>query len=371
VSDLEDIPQVDVGAAFCTPIVSGEMARVTASGYYILGPEVAAFERSFASFLGVAHGVGVGSGTDAVELALRAVGVIAGDRVLTVSHTAVATVSAIRRCGAVPVFADIDCDTYVMSPETLRDALSREEDGSIRAVVVVHLYGCPADMPEIMNLARHAGLSVIEDCAQAHGALVAGRSVGSWGDAAAFSFYPTKNLGAMGDGGLVATNDAALSERLNMLRQYGWRQRYISSTEGINSRLDELQAAILNEFLPLLDGWNCRRREIGAAYDALLAGSPVVRPVVPVGREHVYHQYVIQVVDRDVVRAKLRKAGIGTAIHYPLPVHQQPAYEAYACNVELPVSEAISGRILSLPMFPELTDEQVRRVGETVRDVLR
>jgi dTDP-4-amino-4,6-dideoxygalactose transaminase len=369
---FEPIPQAAPGYAYTErrAEVDEVTRRVLESGTYILGPEVKAFEEEFAAYVGVRHGVGVANGTDALELALRALGIGAGDAVFTVSHTAVATVAAIGRCGALPVFADVDPSSYTMDPERLASAIrSFDNRGDIRpaAVVPVHLYGQMADMPAILDLSRAAGLKVVEDCAQAHGARLAGRRAGTWGDAAAFSFYPTKNLGAFGDGGLVATNDAVLAANVRRLRQYGWSDARVSMTPGANSRLDELQAAILRVGLRYLDADNERRRATARLYDQLEAfgvGTPRVLP----DAEHVYHQYVIRVSRRDALRAVLAGEGIGTAIHYPLAVHQQPAYEQLPHRAgTLEITDRIVTEIVSLPMFPALELTAATRVYEAIK----
>jgi dTDP-4-amino-4,6-dideoxygalactose transaminase len=360
--------------------IDAALRRAVESGWYILGPEVGAFEAEFAGYLGLREGVGVASGTDAVELALRALGIGPGDAVYTVSHTAVATVVAVERTGATPVLVDIDEGTYTMDPASLAAAIEADpRPGGARpaAVVVVHLYGQTAAMAEVMAIARAAGLPVVEDCAQAHGARRDGRTAGTWGDIAAFSFYPTKNLGALGDGGLVATDDAALAARARELRQYGWRDRYVSAVVGVNSRLDEVQAAVLRAKLPHLDEDNARRRVIAARYDAKLggpaAGSPaaggpaVDTPAVGPGVEHVYHQYVVRTRRRDELMAALRERGISTAVHYPVPVHLQPAYAGRLPQVvELPITERVAGEIVSLPIFASLTDDEVDRVAGAI-----
>jgi len=298
-------------------------------------------------------------GTDAVALALRSCGIEPGDEVLTVSHTAVATVAAIEQIGAVPVFADIDPVTRCLAPATIPALVSPR----MRAVVVVHVYGQPALMADIMTVAASHGLKVVEDCAQAHGAAIDGRRVGTFGDAAAFSFYPTKNLGAIGDGGAVATNDSGVAERCRWLREYGWKERYISFMPGTNSRLDELQATILRVKLPRLSADNARRREIALRYDGALAGSSLVPPASVPGTLHAMHLYVVESSARDELERFLYARGIGTARHYPLPIHQQPAYTGRIRGGEyLTVTERLYGRILSLPMYPELRDEQVERI---------
>jgi len=358
------IPVVDLRAEYTA--VKGEIdaavQRVLESGWYILGEEVAAFESEFAAWCGVAGAVGVGNGTDALHIALRACGVGAGDEVITVAHTAVATAAAIALTGATPVFVDIDPATYTLDPAQLAAAITPRT----KAVIPVHLYGHPADLGRILSIARAAGLRVIEDCAQAHGAEWQGQKVGSYGDLACFSFYPTKNLGALGDGGAVVGSDPALLDRVRLLREYGWppHNRYVSEIEGMNSRLDEMQAAILRVKLAHLDGWNEHRRDLAGVYAAGLPDS-VVKPVERAGCRHVYHLYVVRSADRDSLREKLRAAGVATGIHYPIPVHQQAAY-AHLAPVSLPVTEQAAGGILSLPMHSTLTVEQIERVCEAV-----
>ena len=334
--------------------------RVLAGGWYILGSEVRGFEEEFASFVGVPHAVGVASGTDALALALLSVGVRPGDEVITVSHSAVATAAAVEQIGAVPVFADIDPATRCLDPERLPALLSPRT----RALLPVHVYGQPAPMGRIMEAARRHGLKVVEDCAQAHGAEIDGRRVGSFGDAAAFSFYPTKNLGAIGDGGAVVTGSPEVAADLRARREYGWQERYISAFAGLNSRLDELQAAILRVKLPHLAADNARRREIAARYDAALSGSGVVAPARIPGTLHAMHLYVVECAGRERLQEHLKTAGIATARHYPAPIHLQPAYRGRIRGGDLlPVTEALYGRIVSLPMYPELTDGEVRRVA--------
>ncbi len=348
--------------------IAAAVERVVRSGWYVLGPEVEAFERAFADYIGTAHAVGVGNGTDAVSLALEAVGVGPGHRVALPAHTAVATAAAVMSIGAEPVWVDIDPATCVITAETLAAALDAAP-GPVKAAVAVHLYGGVADPVAIGALCRARGLKFVEDCAQAHGARWNGRRVGSFGDAAAFSFYPTKNLGALGDGGIVATSDARAAERVRLLRQYGWRERYVSDEVGRNSRLDPIQAAILGVFLPRLDARNAQRRAIAAIYDAALAGIPgLALPCTAPEAEPVFHQYVIQTAARDGLAAFLRDNGIGTAIHYPVPVHRQPAYARFPAA--LPHTEAAARRILSLPIYPQLPPEAAKRVAERVRAYL-
>ncbi len=336
--------------------------RVYGSGWFILGPEVEAFESEFAAYIGVEHAVGVGSGTEALHLALRALGVHAGDEVITVPNTAVATVAAIEMAGAQPVLVDVCPDSMTMDPTLLEAAITPRT----RVVIPVHLFGQSADLEPILQIARAHHLAVLEDCAQAHGATYRGRRVGGWGDIAAFSFYPTKNLGAYGDGGAILTRDPTLAERVRLLRQYGWRKHYESETTGVNSRLDELQAAILRVKLAHLDAWNRARRERAALYDELLASARVRPPAQRPYGEHVYHLYVIQSERRDALAAHLKAQGIGTAIQYPTPIHLQPAYRRLAPRGALPIAERLAREILSLPLYPELALADVRAVAQAV-----
>ncbi len=360
-----NIPAADPHAQYAAhrAEIDAAMARVLDAGRYILGEETRAFEREFTEYLAVGHGIGAGSGTEALHLALAACQIGPGDEVITVSHTAVATVAAIELLGARPALVDIDPDTYTLDPRRLESAITPRT----RAIIPVHLYGAPADLDEILSIARAHGLRVIEDCAQAHGATYRGRRVGAWGDLAAFSFYPTKNLGAIGDGGFVATHDAALAERVRLLREYGWAERYVSAIAGWNSRLDELQAAILRVKLRHLDADNARRQALAAIYDERLPPA-VQKPIAPANGAHVYHLYVIRHPQRDRLADFLREKGIGTGIHYPVPIHLQPAYRGrLAGEGSLPETERAAKEILSLPMYPELSAEQVRQVAEAIR----
>ena len=368
---MEPIPQTNPKANYLAhkEAVDGAIARVLESGWYILGGEVVAFEREFAAYLGANHAVAVASGTDALHLSLRACGVGPGDFVLTVSHTAVATAAAIGLCAASPVFVDIVPDGYTMDPDRLEDAVRGFRGGRLRAVVPVHLYGHPADMEAIVEIARRHDLRVVEDCAQSHGATFRGKRTGTLGDIAAFSFYPTKNLGALGDGGMVVTDDPGLAENVRLLREYGWKERYVSTVEGLNSRLDELQAAVLRVKLPHLDAENEARRRIAAIYDSLLAETALALPKTRPDVTHVYHQYVIRTSRRDALKTRLKEKGIGTLIHYPVPVHRQPAYSGLRPGGNsLPKTEEIAREILSLPMFPELREEQARTVAREIRE---
>jgi dTDP-4-amino-4,6-dideoxygalactose transaminase len=339
------------------------------SGWYILGQQTIAFEREFAEYLGARHCVGVANGTDALHLALRACGVGAGDVVITVSHTAVATVAAIEMAGATPLLVDIDPASFTINPELVEDAIkSWRGEGKIKAVMPVHLYGHPADRRAVAAIARRYDLKIVEDCAQAHGAAINGAKVGTFGDAAGFSFYPTKNLGALGDGGAVVSNDPEVAERARLLREYGWRERYVSDIAGFNSRLDELQSAILRVKLRYLDEENARRREVALAYDERLATTLLRLPHRREGIEHVYHQYVVRLDERDRLREYLRERGIGALVHYPAPVHLQPAYRGRIAihRNTLPVTEQAARQVLSLPMHPFLTDAEVERVCDAI-----
>ena len=367
------MPQANPGAAYraLQDEIDAAVARVLQSGWYILGQELKAFEAAFAGWLGTTGAIGCGNGTDALELALRALGVGPGMSVVTVSHTAVATVAAIEAVGATPLLVDIEPNFYTMDPGELLRVLAHPPADlpPIRAVIPVHLYGQPAALEPIVEACRHHAVPVIEDCAQAHGAAIGGRKVGTFTEAATFSFYPTKNLGALGDGGMVVTGDRHRADSVASLRQYGWRTHYISELIGINSRLDELQAAILRVKLQHLDSQNARRREIAAHYDAALRGTSLTAPARRNGTEHVFHLYVLRAADRAGAQLRLRAAGIGTGIHYPAPVHLQPAYRDRVAlgPAQCEVTERAAEEVLSLPMYPELTDEQVAHVCEALR----
>lgn len=355
--------------------IDRSICSVLESGQYILGKQVEEFERRFAEYVGVRHVVAVGSGTDALALSLKACGLKAGDGVFTVSHTAVATVAAIEQAGGIPVLVDVVPDTFTLDPARLEEAIAkiyRSSDKAIRpfAVLPVHLYGHPADMDAIRKLAARYELHVIEDCAQAHGAALHGSKAGSWGTMAAFSFYPTKNLGAFGDAGAVATDDDELATQARLLRQYGWRKRNLSEKPGFNSRMDEIQASVLLAKLQRLDQDNARRNELARRYDDRLSGLGLVLPHCKEGAAHVYHQYVIQTDSRDELRAYLAKRGVQTLIHYPLPVHLQPAYlgRTIIGDGGLEVTERICRKIVSLPMYPQLTEQQIGCVCEGIVD---
>jgi len=345
--------------------IEAAIARVLHSGRYILGPETQAFEREFAQFTETAHCYGVANGTDALLLALKACDVSTGDEVITVSLTASATLSAIRQSGATAVYVDIEPKSYTLDCELLEQKITTRT----KAIIPVHLYGHPAAMEQILEIARKHDLYVIEDCAQAHGATLDGKPVGSFGDLGCFSFYPTKNLGALGDGGAVVSNDKALAERVGLLREYGWAQKFDSSVHGWNSRLDELQAAILREKLPLLTQFNNTRAKLADKYHRGLAGLDLVLPTVRQRCSHVYHLYVIRLANRDRLLDYLKKKDILAGIHYPIPVHLQAAYRS--TGDDLDQSEAICDEVLSLPMYPELgdrIDEVIAAVQEFYQD---
>ncbi|MCF7789783.1 MAG: DegT/DnrJ/EryC1/StrS family aminotransferase [Prosthecobacter sp.] len=341
------------------------MQRVCASGSYILGAEVEAFESEFASYLGNNQVVGVASGTDAIELILRALGIGAGSKVAVPSFAPSAVAAGVARSGAEPEFADIEPGTFTLCPEALDALLCSPRGRGVKAAVVVHLYGHPADWESLQRVADEHGIVLLEDCAQAHGALWHGRPVGTLGRAAAFSFYPTKNLAALGDAGAVATNDAALAERVREIRQYGWKQRYVSDRAGVNSRLDELQAAVLRVKLGALNESVLQRRRLAAKYDARLVGNRMVTaPMVRGGCEHAYHQYVVRTKRRDALMQHLQGAGIPVAVHYPVPLHRQQAFGGN--NEILLESDRASVAVLSLPMHPYLSEEAVDAVFESL-----
>jgi dTDP-4-amino-4,6-dideoxygalactose transaminase len=371
------IPQANPGAGYraLKQQIDDAIARALSSGWYILGDELRAFEAEFAAWLGIAAVVGCGNGTDAIALALRGLGVGPGATVVTVSHTAVATVAAIEMAGAMPLLVDIEPIHYTMDPDALRQVLEQPPAHlpPIKAVLPVHLYGQPADLDRILPLCRAHGVALVEDCAQAHGARLHGRRLGTFGDAATFSFYPTKNLGALGDGGAIATNDPALAERIAALRQYGWHKHYISDETGVNSRLDEVQAAILRVKLGHLDRQNVRRAAIAAAYTEVLRRSELQPPHSRDDATHVYHLFVTRSTHRDRFQALLKESGIGTGIHYPVPVHLQPAYAGRVAlgAAGCPQTELAAREILSLPIYPELTDTDVEMVTAALKALLR
>jgi len=340
--------------------------HVLESGNYILGPEVAAFEKAFAQYCGVSGATGLNSGTDALILALRAMDIGAGDEVITVSHTALATVSAVIAAGATPVLTDIDPDYYTIDPASVEKAIT----GKTRAIIPVHLYGQAADMDAITAIARKHNLKVIEDCSQAAGARYHGKRVGSIGDAGCFSFYPTKNLGAIGDGGMLVSNDLSFVERVRRLRQYGWNEQRATDEPGINSRLDEMQAAILKAKLPHLDRYNEKRASLARLYREGLAGTDITLLKERPDSLHVWHLFVIASEKRDALLEKLAASGIHAGVHYRVPAHLHAGYDRL-CRIPkegLPQTDALLKKILSLPMYPELTPDEAKKVISVLKN---
>jgi dTDP-4-amino-4,6-dideoxygalactose transaminase len=345
--------------------IDGAVDRVLRRGWFILGEEGEAFEKEWAEYCGVSHAIGVGNGTDAIHLALRAAGIGPGDEVVVPALTATFTALAVSMAGATPIFADIDPARYTLDPAAFEGAITP----ATAAVIPVHLYGCPADMAPIVEIARQHDLLVLEDAAQAHGARYQGTRVGSLGDVAVFSFYPSKNLGAYGDAGAIVTDDASLAEKARMLRHGGQRHTYQHELLGTNSRLDEIQAAILRVKLTHLDDWNARRRSLAARYDARLRNlDGLVVPLVPGDVEHVYHLYVVRTPLRDALRDYLAGAGVRSSVHYPQGVHRQKAYAHLGYKPgSCPHAEAAAAEVLSLPVFPQLSDGEVEQVIRLIR----
>lgn len=348
------------------PEIDEAIGGVLDSGWYVLGQEAEAFEREFSGYVGTNHGIGVGSGTEALHLALKACDIGVGDEVITVSHTAVATVAAIELTGATPVFADIEDRYCTLDPTGLERLITPRT----KAIIPVHLYGQAADLEQIVEIAGRHGVPVIEDCAQAHGARYRGRPVGCFGALGCFSFYPTKNLGALGDGGMVVTSDDLLARKLRLLREYGWTERYVSQVPGWNSRLDELQAAVLRVKLRHLDADNAARNRIASTYSTALADCGLRLPATRSGSSHVFHLYVVRAAEREALRLHLLRAGIAAGIHYPVPVHKQPAYIS-RFPVNLPVTQCVANEVLSLPIYPELGDDEVGAVIDSVLGFFR
>ena len=344
--------------------IDSAISSVLERGRYVLGEEVSRFERAFAGYIGVARGIGTGSGTEALHIALAACGIGPGDEVITVSHTAVATAAAIELSGGRPRFVDIEPRCYTMDPERVEAAITSKT----KAILPVHIYGQPAAMEPILALARANDLWVIEDCAQAHGAWYSGKRVGSLGDVGCFSFYPTKNLGAMGDGGMVVTDNEELAERAAALREYGWAERYVSQVRGWNSRLDEIQAAILHAKLKYLDEDNVRRRCLADRYDSELGETGLELPVAREGTTPVYHLYVVRSRRRDQLLDFLRRNRIMASIHYPVPIHLQPAYRDRKKPIALPETEKAASQILSLPIYPELELSDLKKITDLIKE---
>ena len=343
------------------PLIREAIDRVITRGWFILGPELAAFETEFAAASGAAHAVGVGTGTDALALALRAMGVGPGDEVITAPLSAAYTALAILMAGATPVFADLDDDRMTIDPAAIDAAITSRT----AAIMPVHIYGQAADMTAISAIAARHNLAIVEDACQAHMATCDGRPVGTFGAAGAFSFYPTKNLGALGDAGAIVTNDGSLADKLRRLRNGGQTDRYLHVESGVNSRLDEMQAAILRARLPLLAGWTERRRELAGRYRRTLASAPVRIP-----REHdaghAYHLFPLRVTNRDGFQAHLEQVGIGTLVHYPVPVHRQPALADLA-PAHCPVADRVCNEVVSVPLHPHLSDADADAVAAAIR----
>jgi len=346
--------------------ISEAVERVCDSGWFILGDEAAAFETEFSSYVGAKYGIGVNSGSDALFLALKSLGIDENSEVITVSHTLASTVDSIVRCGAKPVFVDVESDTYCIDTAKIEEKITERT----KAILPVHLYGQPAHMDHVLKIAKQFGLAVVEDACQAHGAEYRGKRVGSLGDAGCFSFYPAKNIGAYGDGGMVTTNDRSLAERVAALRNYGQSEKYHHDLIGINSRLDELQAAVLRVKLPRLDEWNETRRRLAQLYKEILEQTDVVLPAERAYANHAYHLFVIRLAGRDKCQRFLQKSGIQTQVHYPIPVHKQKAYTAFERTKGLSVTQTICSQVLSLPLYPSLTDEEVAYIGRVTKDAI-
>ncbi len=360
------IPFLDLGDSYreLKPQIDAAVRRVLEGGWYILGPEVDAFEAEWAEYCGAKHSVGVANGLDALVLALRALDIGAGDEVIVPSNTFIATWLAVSTVGATPVSVEPDAATHNINPSQIEAAITSRT----RAIMPVHLYGQPADLDPILDIARRHGLRVIEDAAQAHGARYKGRRIGAHGDIACWSFYPGKNLGALGDGGAITTDNPALAERVALLRNYGSRQKYVNEEKGINSRLDPIQAAILRAKLPYLDEWTERRRAVARIYSETLQDIGLTLPHVPQWAEPVWHLFVVRAPARDALQGRLADAGIGTSIHYPIPPHRQGAYRDLAPTLPpSPLAERLADEVLSLPIGPHIDREQLAAVVEAVK----
>jgi dTDP-4-amino-4,6-dideoxygalactose transaminase len=363
------IPFLDLGAAYkeLKSEIDASIQRVLDSGWYILGPEVEAFEAEWADYCDVAHSVGLANGLDALVLALRALGVESGDEVIVPSNTYIATWLAVSAVGAIPVPVEPDPITYNMDPTLIESAISSKT----KVILPVHLYGQPSDLDPILSIAVKHGVRVVEDAAQCHGARYKGKRVGGHGDIVCWSFYPGKNLGALGDGGAVTTNSGELAERIRMLRNYGSRIKYVNEVQGSNSRLDPIQAAVLRVKLKHLDEWNTRRARIAAHYSRELAGSSVITPIVPEWVDPAWHLYVIKHTERDILQNKLKELGIGTIIHYPIPPHLQQAYAgARFVSGRFPIAENVAKHALSLPMGPQLSDKDVSSIIYSIKSLI-
>lgn len=362
------IPSLDMASPYLElkAEIDASIARVLASGWFVLGPEVETFEAAFAQYCGASDCVGVGNGLDALHLALRAMDIGPGDEVIVPSNTYIATWLAVSQVGAVPVPVEPVEETFNLDPALIEAAITPRT----RAILPVHLYGQPADLDPILSIARRHSLRVLEDAAQAHGARYKGQRVGAHGDAVAWSFYPTKNLGALGDGGAVTTNDPEIARRLRLLRNYGARSKYVNDIQGYNSRLDPIQAAVLGVKLAHLDAWNERRKSLASHYQSALANTDLVLPVAPNWADPVWHLYVVRSSRRDALQAHLAANGVATLIHYPLPPHRQGAYaSAFHSPEAYPIANAMADEVLSLPMGPHLTEQQVNQICDLIASV--
>lgn len=347
----------------CKKEIKKAIFKVLESGNYILGDEVRSFEKEFSKYIGLRYGIGVASGTDSLHISLKACSIGVGDEVITVPHTAVATVQAIELSGATPVLVDVEPKFYTINPNKLKKAINKDT----KAIIPVHLYGQAADLRPLLKIAKKNNIKVIEDCAQAHGTVLNGKKVGSWGDIGCFSFYPTKNLGGYGDGGMIVTNNKRLANKCQMIRQHGWEKHYISKLKGLNSCLDELMAAVLRIKLKHLNKNNKKRRKIAAFYNKSLNKKDLILPQVRKNSTHTYHQYVVLSKKRDQLKKYLEKNNIYPGIHYPQPIHLQPAYKnRIKISEDLAVSEKLCQQILSLPIFPEIKYSQIKHIIKTV-----
>ena len=362
------IPFIDLKKEYAeiSEEITHAIQRVLKNGYFILGEEIEKFEREFSRYIGTKYGIGVNSGSDALFLALKALGINKGDEVITVSHTFISTVDAIVRNGIKPVFVDIEPETYCIDVTKIEEKITK----NTKVILPVHLYGHPVDMEPIMDIAKKYNLFIIEDACQAHGAEYKGKRVGGIGDIGCFSFYPTKNIGAYGDAGMIVTNNEELANKLKMMRNYGSSKKYYHEFVGVNSRLDEIQAAVLRVKLKYLDEWNERRRKITKVYNKLLKDSEVVIPIEKEYAKHSYYLYVVRTKDRNKLQQYLSANGIQTMIHYPIPIHKQKAYLNLGFNIRLPVTEKACNEILSLPMYPWLSEDEVSSIAEVVKKCL-
>lgn len=360
------VPLADLGAAYreLEAEIDSALARVARSGWYVGGPEVEAFERDWADYCGADHCVGTGNGLDALHLALRAMGVGPGDEVIVASNSYIATLLAVSMTGATPVLVEPGPDSFNLDPSQVEAAIGERT----RVLLPTHLYGQPCDLDPLLAIARRHGLKLLEDAAQAHGARYKGRRIGSHGDAVAWSFYPTKNLGAFGDAGALTTSDPEIAQRVRTMGNYGFARRYVASVKGVNSRLDPIQAAVLRVKLARLDDWNARRRAIAGLYSQGLAGCGLELPSVPDWAEPVWHLYVVRTAERDSLAGRLAERGIETLVHYPVPPHRQAAYaELDLPEGSFPVAERLADTVLSLPIGPHLTGSQAAAVVAAVR----